>query len=88
MKKFREVLDECNFLDLEYVGNKFTWSKSFPTGGLVWDRLDRVMSKAEWVDLFLVTKVQTLLCVTSDHNPILILLNGFGVKSQQPWRFE
>lgn len=54
----------------------------------MWERLDRVMSKAEWVDLFLVTKVQTLLCVTSDHNPILILLNGFGVKSQQPWRFE
>ena len=26
MEKFKEVLDECNLLDLGYVGNQFTWS--------------------------------------------------------------
>ena len=88
MESFKQVLDECNLLDLGYMGNKFTWSKSFPNGGMVWERLDRVVSTVEWLDLFLVTKVQTLSCVTSDHSPILILPNGFGAKLKRPWRFE
>ena len=54
----------------------------------MWERLDRTISTTEWVDLFPVTKVQTLSCVTSDHSPILILPDGFGVKSQRPWHFE
>ena len=88
MESFRQVLDECNLLDLGYMGNKFTWSKSFPNGGMVWERLDRAVSTVEWLDLFPVTKVQTLSCVTSDHSPILILPNGFGAKLNRPWRFE
>ena len=88
MEKFREVLDECNLLDLGYVGNKFTWSKKFPNGGMIWERLDRAVSTADWFDLFPATKVQTLSCVSSDHSPILILPDGFNAKTQRPWRFE
>ena len=88
MEKFREELDECNLIDLGYVGNKFTWSKNFPNGGMVWERLDRAVSTVNWFDLFLVTKVQTLSCVSSNHSPILILPDDFGVQSQWPWRFE
>ena len=88
MESFRQVLDECNLLDLGYMGNKFTWSKSFPNGGMVWERLDRAVSTEEWLDLFSVTKVQTLSCVTLDHSPILILPDGFGAKLNRPWRFE
>ena len=88
MEKFREVLDECNLLDLGYVGNKFTWSKNLPNGGMVWERLDRAVSTTDWIELFPATKVQTLSCVSSDHSPILILPEGFGIKSQRSWRFE
>ena len=88
MEKFKEVLDECNLLDLGYMGNKFTWSKNFPNGGMVWERLDRAVSMADWIDLFLATKVQTSSCVSSGHSLILILPDNFGVKSQRPWRFE
>ena len=48
------------------------------------ERLDRAVSTADWIDLFPSTKVQTLSCVSSDHRPILILPDGFGVKSQWP----
>ena len=41
MEKFREVLDEWGLLDLGFSGNKFTWSKSYPNGGIVWERLGR-----------------------------------------------
>ena len=35
MDQFREVLDECNLLDLGYSENKFTWSRSYLNGGMV-----------------------------------------------------
>ena len=54
----------------------------------MWERLDRAVSMAEWFDLFPVTKVHTLVCVSSDHNLIIILPDGFGVKPQRTWRFE
>ena len=32
MQLFREVLDERGFLDLEFEGNRFTWSRHFADG--------------------------------------------------------
>jgi len=29
MQGFRNALDECGFLDLGYIGNKFTWYKNY-----------------------------------------------------------
>jgi len=88
IQKFRKVLDECRLLDLGFVGNKFTWFKTYLNKGVVWERLDRAVSTAEWYELFPAIKVQNLVCGSSDHNPILILLEGFTVKPQRPWRFE
>ena len=88
MQKFREALDECGLFDLGFVGNKFTWFKTHPGGGVMWERLDRVVSTAAWYNLFPTTKVKTLVCASSDHSPILILPDGINVKPQRPWRFE
>lgn len=88
MEKFRNVFDECNLLDLGFVGNKFTWSKTYPNGGMVWERLDRVVCTVEWYDLFPSTNMQTVTCVSSDHNPICIRLEGIEIKTQRLWRFE
>ena len=46
------------------------------------------MSSAKWFELFPITKVQTLTCVSSDHHPIIILPKGFYGKAQRPWCFE
>ena len=32
MQLFRDVLDECGFLDLGFLGSRFTWSKHFADG--------------------------------------------------------
>ncbi|XP_030939909.1 uncharacterized protein LOC115964800 [Quercus lobata] len=79
MLKFREALDECGLFDLGFVGCKFTWHKTYPDGGIVWERLDRAVCT---------TKVKTLVCASSDHSPILVLPDGISLKSQCPWRFE
>lgn len=81
MERFREALDECGLLDLGFVSNKFTWLKNYPNGGIVWERLDRAVSTAEWFDCFPITKVHTLACTSLDHNPISILLEGFIEKT-------
>ena len=88
IEQFREVLDECNLLDLGFFGNKFTWSRTYPNGGMVWERLDRAVGSVDWYELFSTTCVQTLTCVSSNHNPICICLEGIVVKSLRPWRFE
>ena len=41
MQLFREVIDECNFMDLGFVGSNFTWSKHFEDVHSIWERLDR-----------------------------------------------
>ncbi|XP_050259899.1 uncharacterized protein LOC126704966 [Quercus robur] len=88
MLKFREALDECGLFDLGFVGCKFTWHKTYPDGGIVWERLDKAVCTTEWFNLFPATKVKTLVCASSDHNPILVLPDGISLKPQRPWRFE
>ena len=76
-------LDECGFLDLGFYGKKFTWFKKYPSSG-IWERLNRAVSMAEWIDHFPVTKVRSLVCEQFDHSPIVILLEGILAKPQQP----
>ena len=82
------MLDECNLLDLNYSGNKFTWSRTYLNGRMVWERLDRAVGSVDWYDLFPATCVHSLTCVSSDHSPICIRLEGIVVKSSRPWHFE
>ena len=55
MQAFRDILDECDFLDLGFVGSEFIWHKHF-AGYMVWERLDRVVATSDWLSLFPNTK--------------------------------
>ena len=88
MEEFREVLDECGFRDLGFVGGKFTWCNGHPNGFTIWERLDRAVATMEWLEKFSATKVIHLECGSSDHKPILICLNGIPKLRNKPWRFE
>ena len=87
-REFRDVFDECGFIDMGYSGNKFTWYKNYPNGNTIWEQLDRAVATQEWMNLFSATKVLTLECSTSDHKPIIIHPMGIPGKKQRPWRFE
>ena len=86
MEEFREVLDECGFRDLGFVGGKFTWCNGHPNGFTIWERLDRAVATMEWLEKFSATKVIHLECGSSDHKPILICLNGIPKLRNKPWR--
>ena len=44
MQLFREVIDECGFMDLGFEGLKYTWSRHFENGSSIWERLDRCLA--------------------------------------------
>lgn len=88
MQDFRDVLDECGFVDLGFIRNKFTWYKNYPNGTTIWERLDKAVGLHDWLNLFPTTKVCTLECGTLDHKPIVIHPTGINIRKQRPWRFE
>lgn len=41
MQSFRDIIDDSGFMDLGFIGPKFTWCKKFDNGHSIWERLDR-----------------------------------------------
>lgn len=60
MKSFRNVLDECGFIDLGFVGPRFTWSKHFLDGHSIWERLNRGLANTNWFHKFPESRVHHL----------------------------
>ena len=89
MQLFRDVLDECGFIDLGYVGSPFTWQKHFADGHSIRERLDRGMANNEWFLKFAGTKIHHLSSNNSDHCPLWIIPDGLEVPQvTKPFRFE
>ena len=78
MQQFREVIDECGFMDFGFEGLKFTWSKHFENGSSISERLDRCLDTNSWFMKFAGSKVFHLTYTSSDHVPILISLSGLS----------
>ena len=88
MQDFRDMLNECGFKDLGYVGGKYTWCNRQREGYTIWERIDRAVATIDWIEKFPDTKIVHLECGTSDHKPIMIFPTGIPKKIQRPWRFE
>ena len=89
MKLFRDVIDECNFMDLGYVSPKFMWAKHYDDGHSIRTRLDRCMAINSWFQKFRGTRVHHLQSMSSDHTPLLINLLGLTKpRRKRCFRFE
>ena len=51
MQMFRDVLDQCRFIDLGYSELDFTWHGR-RGGELIWERLDSEVANYEWLSKF------------------------------------
>ena len=83
MQSFRDVLDQCSFVDLGFTRPDYTWYGR-RWGELIWERLDSGVANYEWLARFPTDKVKHLNCFTSYHQPILLSLAANG--EQQRWR--
>lgn len=50
---FREAIDVCEFPDLGFKGNIFTWQRGISLETLVRERLDRYIADEQWFCMFL-----------------------------------
>ncbi|XP_075633609.1 uncharacterized protein LOC142606093 [Castanea sativa] len=87
MQAFQDILDECGFMDLGFVGPMCTWHKHFKDY-TIWERLDRSVETSDWFFMFPNTKVYHLDVTTSNHKPLWIMLEGMECKQQWPFKFE
>lgn len=69
---FRQVVSDCDIIDINLEGYPFTWTKSRGTVWMVEERLDRALPNSVWLDLFSDAKLVNLLASHSDHSPILL----------------
>ena len=89
MQLFRDVIDECGFIDLGFIGSQFTWQKHFLDGHSIQERLDQGLANNDWFMQFAGTKIHHLSSNASDHCPLWIILEGLEIPSiTKPFRFE
>ncbi|XP_059592566.1 uncharacterized protein LOC132253677 [Vitis vinifera] len=85
MRRFAQVMDDLELIDLPLQGGSFTWS-----GGLhnqAWARLDRFLVSPIWLDQFSNVTQKRLSRPISDHFPITIE-GGGKRRGPSPFRFE
>ena len=72
MDDFREVIHQCRFKDLGFVGPEFTWCNMQEGESRMFLRLDYALATLDWVDHYKDVKVHHLVESTSDHCTLLL----------------
>ncbi|XP_074378357.1 uncharacterized protein LOC141719892 [Apium graveolens] len=72
IKGFCEVISECNLIDLDLLGNPFTWEKSRGTSSWVEIRLDRALVTQRWLGCYSEATLSNIEISTLDHSPIYL----------------
>lgn len=88
--EFRKWLENRQLVDLGYHGTCFTWRRGNDINTRISKRLDRVcvslLGRARWQE----ASVHHLPRLSSDHNPLLLSLNGkrYDKPSRRPFRCQ
>ena len=72
--EFKGCLDECNMLDLDFAGPKFTWTNRRTISNLILERIDKCFANPVWRLLYPEAIVTHLPRTFLDHCQILIEL--------------
>ncbi|KAK4271730.1 hypothetical protein QN277_020377 [Acacia crassicarpa] len=68
---FQSYLSDCNLIDLEFKGSKYTWCNKRPSG-IVREMLDRALSNMEFRESFERAMVFHVEPIGSDHHVIVV----------------
>jgi hypothetical protein len=94
MTQFHEVLEDCHFSDLGYIGSKYTWTNCRQDGSFIKEHLDRAVANMGWIQLYKKVEVNVLAARRSDHKPLFISFTNMaenfrqvhrGVKFEAKW---
>ncbi|GKV20463.1 hypothetical protein SLEP1_g30586 [Rubroshorea leprosula] len=70
LRGFNEAVETCGLTEVHMVGGSFTWRRK------ILEKLDRGLASASWKGLFSRAKIQLLPPLSSDHNPLWLVLDG------------
>ncbi|KAK4273760.1 hypothetical protein QN277_017095 [Acacia crassicarpa] len=84
---FQKVVSDCNLIDLEFKGSKFTWCNNRPNA-LVRERLDRALGNAAFRDDFDHAMVFNVEPLGSDHHALVVDCWYCEEKSPKQFKFE
>jgi hypothetical protein len=73
MECFQEMIDVCQFVDLGYEGNWWTFEKRVMGGSFCRICLDRALATPEWSGCYPLATVRHLTGVSLDHIQIFVL---------------
>lgn len=76
MEGLSNVIRDNGLFDMGFVGSKYTWNK-----GDTFERLDRGSPSQGWLSRFSNYEVQVLGPGTSDHSPLLLLMDARAKKT-------
>uniref|UniRef100_A0A803QJ80 Reverse transcriptase domain-containing protein n=1 Tax=Cannabis sativa TaxID=3483 RepID=A0A803QJ80_CANSA len=86
---FNDALSVGRLQDLCLEGYPFTWERGRGTDKWVEVRIDRALVNQEWLSCFSMAKLFNLEVSTSDHCPIILMLNPDAPSpSKRKFRFE
>lgn len=85
---FRDVVLDCNLVDIPLDGHPFTWFKSLGTERAVEVRLDRAMVNSEWWSAYPKASLTNLVASVLDHSPILLNTEKIVVPRRRRYNFR
>jgi len=72
MKRFKELIEKTELVDIPMVGKKYT---GYKLNGLVKSRIDRILVSREWLDKWLDSRYYVLDMSVSDHCVLVLKTN-------------
>lgn len=88
LEHFHNLMTDCEFMDLEFKGQAYTWSNNQGGEDNIRIRLDRAMATVSWRNLFPLAQVYHELKVGSDHCPLVVKCKVPLKKVPSRFKFE
>ncbi|KAL6174610.1 hypothetical protein ACLB2K_051256 [Fragaria x ananassa] len=88
MLNFSTFLNNNGLVSLQATGLPFTWTNKHVDDTVIFERLDRAVSNANFLLNYPDSRLENLPIISSDHGPICLTLENPKRKSRKPFRFE
>lgn len=86
LRMFR-MIDECQLMEVEFSGPRFTWSNGQPGRFLIKQRIDQAWCNDLWQNRFGSTALQHLPRLQSDHHPLFLTITPQQHTIPKPFKF-
>ncbi|KAK9016939.1 hypothetical protein V6N11_079431 [Hibiscus sabdariffa] len=85
---FQNMMDKCGLLEMPITGGAFTWSNMRTNDNTILKKIDRILFHVKWSLLFNKAPSFVEPAIGSDHNPIVLQLEGRPRKYKRDFKFE